>query len=237
MDAQELRNLQEAYMEVYQEICEAMMDGPRKDRIVKKRHDPDATPRDRATAFNVGVRDDRPRDKNSTGGKGKRYSDFGDRGFGNKNRRRRGLEPLRGDTRPTQAEQVDLYDIILSHLLDEGYAETKEAAAAIMVNMSEEWREGIVEASAAAQRGLPEPHRLKDINKRAADYMRTTPSGRRQLAAQSAGHRERQTPAAQEKAKTTASNLEKMNRINARPRTTKEKNLARHITKSGRLGS
>lgn len=40
----------------------------------------------------------------------------------------------------------DLYDIILSHLLDEGYAETPEAAEVIMVNMSEEWREGIIEA-------------------------------------------------------------------------------------------
>jgi hypothetical protein len=42
-------------------------------------------------------------------------------------------------------EQVDIYDIILSHLLDEGYAETPEAAERIMVNMSEEWREHIVE--------------------------------------------------------------------------------------------
>jgi hypothetical protein len=42
-------------------------------------------------------------------------------------------------------EQVDLYDIILSHLLDEGYAETPEAAEVIMVNMSEEWRNSIVE--------------------------------------------------------------------------------------------
>ena len=41
-------------------------------------------------------------------------------------------------------EQVDLYDIILSHLLDEGYAETPEAAEAIMVNMSEDWRDSII---------------------------------------------------------------------------------------------
>jgi hypothetical protein len=41
-------------------------------------------------------------------------------------------------------EQVDLYDIILSHLLDEGYAETPEAAEAIMVNMSEEWMGSII---------------------------------------------------------------------------------------------
>jgi hypothetical protein len=41
-------------------------------------------------------------------------------------------------------EQVDLYDIILSHLLDEGYAETQEQAQVIMVNMSEDWRESIL---------------------------------------------------------------------------------------------
>jgi hypothetical protein len=42
-------------------------------------------------------------------------------------------------------EQVDLYDIILSHLLDEGYADTQEQAEVIMVNMSEDWRESICE--------------------------------------------------------------------------------------------
>jgi hypothetical protein len=44
-------------------------------------------------------------------------------------------------------EQADLYDIILSHLIDEGYADTEQAAEAIMVNMSEDWRESIVEAT------------------------------------------------------------------------------------------
>jgi len=47
--------------------------------------------------------------------------------------------------RKTKNEEVDIYDIILSHLLDEGYADTYEAAEAIMVNMSEDWRESIVE--------------------------------------------------------------------------------------------
>jgi len=41
-------------------------------------------------------------------------------------------------------DSYDIYDIILSHLLDEGYAETPEAAEAIMVNMSEEWRDTII---------------------------------------------------------------------------------------------
>lgn len=43
-------------------------------------------------------------------------------------------------------EDLDLYDIILSHLLDEGYAETVESAEGIMLNMSEEWRDSIVES-------------------------------------------------------------------------------------------
>jgi len=51
------------------------------------------------------------------------------------------------------ADSYDLYDIILSHLLDEGYAETQEAAEAIMVNMGEEWRESIFEATVLAAKG------------------------------------------------------------------------------------
>ena len=43
-------------------------------------------------------------------------------------------------------EEVDLYDVILSHLIDEGYASTEEAATAIMANMSEDWRDSVVEA-------------------------------------------------------------------------------------------
>ena len=47
--------------------------------------------------------------------------------------------------RDKRNEAVDLYDIILSHLLDEGYADTYESAERIMVNMSEEWRDSIIE--------------------------------------------------------------------------------------------
>lgn len=142
MNAREFLDLQDAYQDVYQELGEAMVDGPRKDKMIAKQHSPYVSSRDRANAFNIGVRDDRPRDKKSTGGKGERYSDFGDRGAGNKSRRRRGLEPIHGNTRK---EEVDLYDLILSHLLDEGYADTEESASAIMANMSEDWKESICE--------------------------------------------------------------------------------------------
>ena len=41
-------------------------------------------------------------------------------------------------------EHVDVYDLVLSHLLDEGYATSVEAAEKIMVNMSEQWIESIL---------------------------------------------------------------------------------------------
>jgi hypothetical protein len=44
-----------------------------------------------------------------------------------------------------QNESYDLFDCILEHLVAEGYADTNDAALAIMANMSEEWRQSIVE--------------------------------------------------------------------------------------------
>lgn len=41
-------------------------------------------------------------------------------------------------------EAQEYYDMVLSHLLDEGYANTIENAEAIMVNMSEEWFTSII---------------------------------------------------------------------------------------------
>ena len=49
------------------------------------------------------------------------------------------------DEAETKKEEVSVYDIVLSHLIDEGYADTVESAEGIMVNMSEEWRDSIVE--------------------------------------------------------------------------------------------
>ena len=42
-------------------------------------------------------------------------------------------------------EDADLFDIIKGHLIDEGFADTEEAAVAIMANMSEGWKVSIVE--------------------------------------------------------------------------------------------
>lgn len=57
----------------------------------------------------------------------------------------------------TQTESVELFDLILSHLLDEGYASTEENALAIMSNMSEEWRDDIL-----MEREMDEPGESDD---------------------------------------------------------------------------
>jgi len=56
----------------------------------------------------------------------------------------------RGPVVKSMGEQ-SVFDIIKGHLLDEGYADTEQAALAIMANMSEEWKQSIVEDI----RGLP----------------------------------------------------------------------------------
>jgi len=59
-------------------------------------------------------------------------------------REQRGMKP--GPNKPeTQTNSADLFDIVKGHLMSEGYADTEEAALAIMTNMSEEWRQSIVE--------------------------------------------------------------------------------------------
>jgi len=47
-----------------------------------------------------------------------------------------------------QKESVDLFDYLLEYLVAEGYADTNKAALAIMANMSEEWKQSIVETGA-----------------------------------------------------------------------------------------
>ena len=117
MNAQDIRNLSEAYMNV----CEAKVD--------KK------LPEHERSGARLN-RYDNPSGALALGG-------------GQQRARREEHKEKRG----VKKEQVDLYDIILSHLIDEGYAETPEAAEAIMVNMSEDWREDIVEATVLAAKG------------------------------------------------------------------------------------
>ena len=136
MDAKDIRNIQEAYMEVVenQQLDEVS------DRKVRA------------------VRDAREKQWNKQFGKNRVQDptddmvDKVDKLIDQRNKRtgskvkKTTMGQLRDKYRKERlGEQVDIYDIILSHLLDEGYAETEESAHKIMVNMSEEWKESIVE--------------------------------------------------------------------------------------------
>ena len=119
MNSQELRALQEAYSQVY-ELDEAGKN--------------DARIRGNIKSFGSNYTPPRDWDQSANRGQGAVL-----------NAKQKEKQRRKGLAKSAMGESVDLYDIILSHLLDEGYAETPEAAEAIMVNMSEEWRESIVE--------------------------------------------------------------------------------------------
>ena len=57
------------------------------------------------------------------------------------------IKRMQADSRRNQGltQSFDPFDAVLGHLIDEGYADTEQAALQIMANMSEEWRESIVE--------------------------------------------------------------------------------------------
>ena len=129
MDAQELRNLQEAYSQVYDLDEDKKYDANRK-RAAQRAAARNEARKQGKTGAVPGVGYVTPRKERET------YRDSA------------GVERHTSGARMPQKESFDLYDVILSHLLDEGYADTNEAAIAIMTNMSEEWRQSIVESDA-----------------------------------------------------------------------------------------
>ena len=68
----------------------------------------------------------------------------------------------------------DVFDVVKGHLLDEGYADTEEAALQIMANMSEDWREGILEkfglAADPSKPQSPKPTKLARKRKKSDDW-------------------------------------------------------------------
>jgi hypothetical protein len=149
MDAQELRNLQEAYMEVFEGAARDVATRAQKLANQKKGQTPErkSTYRSLATRaderanpkpeadWRTGISDSSRKMRVST------YVDPDKVKIKTTNPKKLRKQKAMGELK----DSYDLYDIILSHLLDEGYAETPEAAEVIMVNMSEDWRQSIIE--------------------------------------------------------------------------------------------
>jgi len=79
----------------------------------------------------------------------------------NKVRKAKALGEL-GKGGEDQKESVDLFDYLLEYLVAEGYADTNKAALVIMANMSEEWKQNIVEMSPAMQNLMSRPSNRLD---------------------------------------------------------------------------
>jgi hypothetical protein len=154
MNSQDIRNLQEAYSQVYDEGYKDLGDKARdkghqlldKSKKTATRGSiysgvkPSNTPegenlKQRASQQFAASAFHNPEKSQAKAAANKERGERKKKAFGNR--------LMRSDKQGIQ-DSYDLYDIILSHLLDEGYAETQQAAEAIMVNMSEEWKGSII---------------------------------------------------------------------------------------------
>jgi len=180
MDSQQVRNLQEAYLGVYNDLDEAYTPGPTQAEIRSKEKEQrakqvaaaakqpgygdkpstdwklSATPSTvdrKGRTVSQRMNAEKPYVKRMTGEMDRKY---GSRQAAEVTRTIEGpgepqsvtyprkTKPSREIVRKNLNNSYDLYDLILTHLLDEGYAETVEAAESIMVNMSEDWRNSII---------------------------------------------------------------------------------------------
>ena len=146
MDAQDFRSLQEAYLDVYEneqldELSVNKMhdyiNKAEKDRarLNKKWDQGTATSKERKKVFD--------REEGEARASKKIRQKTGKDSF-----RLNALDKLKS---AITKESYDIFDAILEHLIAEGYADTNESALVIMANMSEEWREEIINEAAADQ--------------------------------------------------------------------------------------
>ena len=150
MNAQDFRSLQEAYLDVYEEKGDIK---DKDEKASKQKADARMSGTKAITTYQSSAgyisKGEGEQRLNTVKKKINKELEKRKEKVGNRNltfSRTKGDDALKmGKSPRNQKEEVDLYDIILSHLLDEGYAETPEAAEAIMVNMSEDWREDICE--------------------------------------------------------------------------------------------
>jgi len=171
MSPQELRALQEAYLSVY-ELDEATAMAKRGKDETEIRNQIASKTRGGEFADKAGKLADRETYGNKEMKAGreklarKQRGDFRDtnssspglRGYGHQSsdpavkakQDARGNQRARAALTPNERKQLnmefDLYDVILAHLLAEGYADTNENALVIMANMSEGWKDNILEA-------------------------------------------------------------------------------------------
>jgi hypothetical protein len=77
-------------------------------------------------------------------------------------------------------ESYDLFDTILEHLVAEGYADTNESALVIMANMSEEWKQSILDEE---KKELPQTKMYRKAGELARSGIATGDEGKKKRSA------------------------------------------------------
>ena len=137
MREQEVRELYEAYLQVHQvqeEEVEELNEG-------------------RTTSLSALSRESQKRKDDKKRGRPETESEIHSRlmmgkfrpGASQEERAEGGRQVLKDRGKVPKKGGKDMFEHILEHLIAEGYADTNESAIAIMANMSEEWRQSIVE--------------------------------------------------------------------------------------------
>jgi hypothetical protein len=143
MREQEVRELYEAYLQVHQpqEEVEQLDEG-------------------RTTSLSALSRESEKRKADKKRGRPETESEIHSRlmmgkfrpGASQEERAEGGRQVLKDRGKVPKKGGKDMFEHILEHLVAEGYADTNESALVIMANMSEEWRQSIVEQSAIGAR-------------------------------------------------------------------------------------
>jgi len=168
MDSKELRNLHEAYMDVYEldEVSQQLKTRAFKNRATREFESDGDNPKN-FTKSGASKADQTK--ANIVKKHGNVAGQHAERAAHAEIFGRKSSSMPKKPKKPVK-EGFDFYDIILSHLIAEGYADTEQAAEAIIVNMSEEWREEILDEAITSEKGKA----------KAAEMIanRSTPSGR-----------------------------------------------------------
>ena len=149
MNSQELRALQEAYSQVYEldegrnTSLQALSRESEQRKADKKRGRPEAEVERDSRLMMGRFRPGASQDERAEGGR--------------EVLKARGKVPKKGGK--------DMFEHILEHLVAEGYADTNEAALAIMANMSEDWRESIIEDNSTGATKTVGGQTFRDYNR------------------------------------------------------------------------
>jgi hypothetical protein len=154
MNSQELRNLQEAYLEVYQNQNIAENKSGLRGSELSNSGSSKGTPKPGSASVSTSGPSSPGYDTRRLGGSDLRRLSTPSSTLQPKGTYKPGSASV-SVSKPVRSREFareDMFDVVKGHLLDEGYADTEEAALAIMANMSEEWRDNIIEQSAIAAR-------------------------------------------------------------------------------------